>query len=171
MDPSFVVAEASDTPVWWLFGATAFLALAAVRALAQLTEVKTDRHLQFLSDFGRRWDDPQLWEARQKQFSIPNDELPFLVEKWFATRDPEAADVPVLLRVPNFFEDLAITVDAGRIDLDIVLRSFGSLILNMWSYWEPAIQKMCETAPTSYSEFRELARAVKRARDPNPSVP
>src|SRR4051794_4472514 len=102
---------ATDKPVWFLFGATAFLAAAAWFALGQLREVRTDRHIKFMSDFGQRWDAPHVWDARERQAGVSNVELADLVRLWYTTRDESAKEVPILLRVPNFFEDLALTVE------------------------------------------------------------
>jgi len=171
-------AHTSDTPVWWLVGATfalvavtAGLAYAALRALGQLKlaveqldEVRRDRHVQVLSDFGRRWDEPHLWEAREKQFGIASDRLRDLVGVWFARRDRSASDVPILLRVPNFFEDLSIMVEAGKLEVKYVALSMGSLALGMWDYWQPAIEKMRETAPTSYTQFEKLVGDLNKQR-------
>lgn len=150
------VHPATDKPVWWLFGATVFLAAAAWFALGQLREVKKDRHIQVMSDFGRRWDEPHLWEARERQVEISDEELALLVERWFTKGDPEAKEVQLLLRVPNFFEDLALTVEIGSMELRTVDLWLGSVIDRMWNYWSPAITKMRESRPTSYAQFERL---------------
>lgn len=155
---------ATDKPVWFLFAATAVLALAALRALGQLSESKTDRHLQVLSDFGRRWDEPSLVEARTKQWEIPNDQLLGLVTKWFEHREPKDSPVPLLLRIPNYFEDLAITVDAGNLDMKIVVRPLGHLVVDMWQYWGAPIYEMRKYEPRAYIEFEALYREVRRYR-------
>jgi hypothetical protein len=146
-------SSTTDKPVWFLFGATAVLALAtvglvaaAIKALGQVAEIKTDRHLQFISEYGRRWDGETLREARDKQAQMPNSDLANFVALWLDLRQPVSSPVPLLLRIPNFFEDLGITADAGKIDIAVVVRSFGLIIEDVWFYWGlPSMR--CGSAP------------------------
>jgi hypothetical protein len=168
--------HATDTPVWALFGATLFLGIitfvlsaAALyglgqvqTAVRQLEEVKRDRHLQVLGDFGIRWDSGPVWEARQKLMEVPNsDDLAELVGEWYATRDPSAKDVQLYLRVPNFFEDLALMMEAGQLDYEWFRRNMRSVALDTWKYWEPAVTKMRERRPSSYIEFEGLVKRLR----------
>jgi hypothetical protein len=157
-----LAAQTTDTPVWWLFGATATLALFAFLALRQVREIARDRHIQVISEFGLRWDEPRLWRARQKQIQIPNDEVADMVRRWYTERDPEAADVPLLLRVPNFFEDLALMVEIGNLEIPSIGLWMGDVILKMWEYWQPSIVWLqLQVAPTSYVRFAWLVRELK----------
>lgn len=132
-------------------------------AYHQVKAARDDRHVQVLSEFARRWDDPLLWEARTKQFDLTNKQLADLVGRWFDSKDPSARDVPLLLRVPNFFEDIAVIVEAGNLELKYVARSMASLVIGQWDYWELAINKMRETAETSYVEFERLVSDLQAA--------
>ena len=83
-----LLAEATDKPVWFLFGATVVLAMvtaavagAAIYALRQLAEVRVDRDVQVLADFGRRWDEALLTEARELDLEYTRDELMEIPEK------------------------------------------------------------------------------------------
>jgi hypothetical protein len=68
----------------------------------------------------------------------------------------------VLLRVPNFYEDFALTVEAGSIDEDLAWRSFGDLAVDEWRYWEAAIKVMREDDPFAYSEFEKLVKSLSK---------
>jgi hypothetical protein len=131
-------------------------AIGAWFAYDQVKETRRDRHIQVLSEFGRRWDEQLLWEARERQFLYTDEQLAARVDKWFKTQDRDVSDVPILLRVPNYFEDLAIMVEAGRLEVKYVAQAMGSLALRMWEYWAPAVEKMREQAPTSYTQFEKL---------------
>jgi hypothetical protein len=157
---------ATDTPVWAVFAATTALAFFAWLSLGQIRQIKADRHIQFLSDYGRRWDEQSLVEARKKQTETPNDELIRLVEEWFEPGVPKPRDspVPLLLRIPNFFEDMAIAVEAGNVDPKFVVRQFGFIIEDMWKYWSTAIHEMRKHTPRAYIEFEALASDVARYR-------
>jgi hypothetical protein len=134
-------------------------AVAAWFAFDQVKETRRDRHIQVLSEFGRRWDEDLLSEARSKQREYDDVELAGEVRKWI--RDPSAAaDVPILLRVPNYFEDLAIMVECGRLEREYVARSFSMLAVREWEYWERAVNEMRIDAPDAYTEFEGLARAL-----------
>jgi hypothetical protein len=144
-------------------GGVAITAVGAWFAYVQLREARADRQVQVLSEFGRRWDDPLLWEARAMQFDYTNEQLAEIVDRWFTSQDPSAREVPLLLRVPNFFEDISVMVEAGHLELDYVARAMRSLALGQWEYWQLAIEKMREHAPSSYAEFERLVRDLKRA--------
>lgn len=174
---AILVAEATDTPVWFLFAATVGLVLvtlalviAAWRALGQLrvafqqleltveqlADARRDRHIHVLSDFGRRWDDARIVEARDKQRSYTDIQLADAVEKW--AKGGEAGDIPLLLRVPNFFEDLALMVELGRLEVSFVARSFKTMAQREWAYWELAVTKLRERDKDAYVEFQQLVR-------------
>src|SRR5881275_3234816 len=110
----------ADVASWITAGSTLALAIGASWALASLRETRRDRHVQVLTDYGRRWDSEEITEARQKQLQCGDDvALAELATKWL--NDPSSApDFYVLLRVPNFFEDLAVISKGGRLDMRLV---------------------------------------------------
>jgi hypothetical protein len=61
--------------------------------------------------------------------------------KWLADPTKRSA-VPILLRIPNYFEDLAIMVEEGHLDLEFVAKGFSALALWEWDYWKEAISLM-----------------------------
>lgn len=125
-----------------------------------LKETRRDRHIQVLSDFGRRWDEPEIAEARRKQRKYDSDTLAEEVDKWFHST-AEGSDVPILLRVPNYFEDLAIMVECGRLELAFVARAMRTNTLREWAYWEKAITKIRADSAESYVEFEKLAGQLR----------
>jgi hypothetical protein len=54
----------------------------------------------------------------------------------------------VLLRGPNFLEDLAILVYAGAISFEIVRKSLGSGIEDEWNHWSQRFAGFEETRST-----------------------
>src|SRR5947207_7847244 len=143
-----LIADVTNEPVWFLFGATvalalvtAALAVAAILALRQLAvaveeleEVKRDRHVEVFSDFGRRWESREMTEALEAEKDFRPQELVELFEK--ANRDPSwnplrertrkrAAKLTVLLlRVPNYFEDAGMVYRAGGLDKTLFADNF-----------------------------------------------
>jgi hypothetical protein len=132
------------------------LAATALFARGALKDAKRDRHIHVLSDFGRRWDDARIVEARDKQRSYTDIQLADAVEKW--AKGGEAGDIPLLLRVPNFFEDLALMVELGRLEVSFVARSFKTMAQREWAYWELAVTKLRERDKDAYVEFQQLVR-------------
>jgi hypothetical protein len=175
-----LVAEATDTPVWFLFGATgmlaavtAVLAIAAIRALQelgvaveQLEEVKRDRHVQVFADLGRRWDGPEMVEALQEERRYTTKQLEKLFarayaplsrnrfKEWAAKR--AQTKTVVLLRIPNFFENLALIVKAGSLDIRLVSLDYGTVAKEAWEKWEAAVMELRKTDDQSYAECPRL---------------
>lgn len=152
-----------DVAAWLTAVGTLALAGAACWALQQLGEARRDRHIQVLSDFGRRWDDPTLEEAREKQGQYNSNELADAVVEWLK-KPTSHPDMFILLRVPNYFEDLAIMVQLAGLDIEPVSKAFGTRALRSWAYWGEAIREMRDKdAPASYVEFQQLVQALEES--------
>jgi hypothetical protein len=179
------IGDVTNTPVWWLFGATAALAAvttalaaAAVLALRQLglaveelEEVKRDRHVEVFSEFGRRWESREMTEALEIEKDYRPAQLVALFEK--ANRKPSgnplrdrprkqaAKKTVLLLRVPNYFEDAGMIYRAGGLDATLFANNFGGVAVDEWERWGPAVKKLQETDPLSYVEFERMVREAK----------
>ena len=143
-----LVADVTDTPVWFLGSATAILAGATIalavftrRALGQLKvaireleEVQRDREVSVFSDFGRRWEGQEMTEALHIELEYSAEALRRLFTR--AGHDPyrnrlkerrrlrEAKRRVVLLRVPNYFEDAAFTAKARGLEGELFAENF-----------------------------------------------
>jgi hypothetical protein len=139
-------------------------AIAAYLALGQLEETRRDRHVQVIADLGRRWDDAQLAAARKKQLEYLSVPLSWKVEQWLAHPDTDSeAMLLLLLRAPNFFEDLAVMVESGSLDLRLVGNVFKGLALSQWLYWEPSIRIIRDyREPEAYTQFEALVRQLEK---------
>jgi hypothetical protein len=118
--------------------------------------------VQLIAELGRRWDEEKLAEARTKLLAF--DDVQLCEEITGCLASPEGSDLYVLLRVPNFFEDLALMVESGGVDEELVNRAFRDLTLGQWEYWEKAIVAMRESpriGAGSYSQFERLATQLK----------
>jgi hypothetical protein len=176
-----LVADVTDTPVWFLFGATVALAavttalaVAAILALRELgfavqelEEVKRDRHVQVFSDLGSRWESREMTEALQLEWQYRPETLAALFEHASSgrarnpfrerRRQQAAQQTVVLLRVPNYFEDAAMIAKAGGLDSKLFTDNFGGVAVDEWKLWKPTIKKLQETDPLAYVEFERLA--------------
>jgi Domain of unknown function (DUF4760) len=129
-------------------------------AVRQLSESKRDRHVQVITDFGRRWDEDKMAEAREAL--LPFDDVKLAEKIGECLAHPADSDLYLFLRVPNFFEDLALVVEFGSIDVELVSRAFRSLVLSEWKYWKPAITKFREGLDqAAYSQFESLATVLE----------
>ena len=109
-----------------------------------------------------------MFEAREERRPLGRADLLKAVEKWLADPTKRGA-VPVLLRIPNYFEDLAIMVEEGDLELEFVAKGFSALALWEWDYWKEAILLMrveLEDEQT-YAEFEKLVNEL-RALEPEP---
>jgi hypothetical protein len=133
-------------------------AVGAWLAFNQLRETRRDRHIQVLTEYGRRWDDDRIAEARLEVQRFTSLELADEVVKWLTPPREEHSPMPILLRIPNFFEDLAIMVECGRLQIGLVARSWLPAAVREWEYWSDAVEKMREYEPTAYVEFEKMVR-------------
>jgi hypothetical protein len=178
----YLLADVTNTPVWWLFGATLLLAtvtgvlaVAAFRALQQLSvaveqleEVKRDRHVQVFIEMGRRWEGREMTEALVREIDYAPDGLVRLTQRAagahtcnpIARRRKKRAgkELTVLLRVPNYFEDVGTLAKAGTLEAAVIVEAFGGVAADEWRVWGPAVKKLQETDPKAYEEFERLAK-------------
>lgn len=148
-----------------LSGATLLFGVAGVWfAVRQLAEARTDRHVQIIAELGRRWDEDRMIEARNKLLAYDNAKLAEKCADWVRTRSD--AEVTELLRVPNYFEDLAMMVECGKLELDLVADTFGDMTLRAWDHWALAIQELSERQPDCYDRFAGLAGRLRRRDEP-----
>lgn len=174
---ALVQAGTTDTPVWWLFGATVALvivtlglAAAAWKALGALKAAVDDRHAAVFSDLGRRWAGAEMTEALIREKDFTADKLAALygerdVERSDdpgkeSARQTEARDQVLLLRIPSFFEDAVITAKAGGLSRERLKEHIGGIASEEWDKWSKAIAKLREADDLAFVEFESLAKEV-----------
>jgi hypothetical protein len=74
-------------------------------------------------------------------------------------------ELAILLREPDYVEDLAIICQTGSLDLKLVSRDFKGVGLIAWDCWEPAITRLRDADPYSYSQFEWLVGQMKALPD------
>ena len=175
------ISHTTDTPVWWLVGATTGLAIttavlagAALAALRALDEARTDRHVEVMTSLASRWNSDLMVRALQAEQSYTSPGLAELVRlarstpdaKWRSLRAKRALrKMVVLLRVPDYFEDLAWMAKRASLD-DEALAVFKGLVVDEWSFWERAVTQLRATGdPFSYTQFEKLAERMKDVPD------
>jgi hypothetical protein len=187
-----LVADVTDTPVWFLGSATAVLAGATIAlaiftrralgalkvAIRELEEVQRDREVAVFSDLGRRWEGQEMTEALHIELEYSAEAMRRLFTR--AGHDPyrnpikerrrlrEAKRRVVLLRVPNYFEDAAFIAKAGGIEGELFRENFGGVAVDEWRVWGPTIKLLQEEDPSAYEEFERLAKQAKKD-EPEPT--
>lgn len=89
-------------------------------------------------------------DARYRSRILTNEELAKLIDT------PE--DYAEWRNALGVFEHLAVGVNAGVYDKDILYRMSGSYIIELFSLVEPYVLLKRETLPFAYAEFEKLAR-------------
>jgi hypothetical protein len=169
LSPSQTGARPAATPNWTdkvvaigtAIGAAGFIAAAvgAFVAYDQLKETRRDRFLQVIMEFGRRWDDVRLSRARQALLPYTPSTLADHIRK--CLQKASGTNLYVILRVPNFYEDLAMVADSG-LDLKTVAKHFGPDLITEWAFWEESITEVLQKVdPDAYCEFAALVDKVK----------
>jgi hypothetical protein len=149
---------------------TGLLALAGWRALGELDEAQTDRRVQVMLEISKRWNSDLLVSAIQREVAFSAEELAEFVD--FVRSDESGnpirerrrlaaeRDLVVLLRIPDFFEEIAFMSRFASLK-DTELAVFKGLALDEWNVWEPAIQRLRATGDRySYKQFEELVQRM-----------
>ena len=97
----------------------------------QLLEAKTARKAQVLTELSKRWDDPLISESRRRVSSFEGDPEG-LSRRLQKLNDKNHREYYVLIRVANFFEDLAILVEEEALTPELVTKSLGDPIKYYW---------------------------------------
>lgn len=155
----------------------ALLALGAVRwARRAANEARRARNAVQMAELSRRWDEETNLEVRRQVkcyatvgvdgFNHLAAEGPYrLRESVMQLREVNAPDYRRLRTDPNFLEDLAILVNSGGMDFDLVNRSLGFTVAYRWSLWKPTVDDIRkeEREARVYIEFEGLAKRIAKA--------
>ncbi|MEN3223384.1 hypothetical protein PUR22_21305 [Mycolicibacterium porcinum] len=151
----------------------AFFALGSIReARKALDEARIARNAVQMTEWSRRWDQKNLRQLRRKV-------------REYATHDPDGVPYPAagplglrdsilrlqrdnnpefyeLLVDANFMEDLAILVQRGGLDFEVVNMSLGYNFPYRWCLWKPTADafRAADGEEAIYKEFENLALRI-----------
>lgn len=135
--------------------------------LDQIAEARRDRHVQVLGGLAERWAGPRLEESRNLMIEHGSEGIATLIKAYF--EEPgKKPEVETLLRVPNFYEDVAILVDSGGLEFDLVWRAFAGPALGCWRYWEGGIRLIQSKDAGAYAEYERLVNTLRTRPTPTP---
>lgn len=126
----------------------------------QLSSMETARKAQLLTDLSRRWDEELLVESRQAANRYAGgEELASALERH---DQQNTKDYYVLVRLPNFFEDLGILVSEGAISPKLVAKSLRSPAKGYWALYQPYISAVRRRRQTkcTYQWFEKLVEKI-----------
>ncbi len=145
--------ESTDFTTWladWAAVVTAVAVLgAAVFAWFQVRVVRETRHSQVMSAYYERWGEEQLRTARRLTARTSPQEMLTKLETALATDE-----YYLMVLIPEFFEDLALSVKHRAVTLEVVDEWIGGEVASTWRRWSLVAKKAREGSP---SQPRALA--------------
>ncbi|MCU1465681.1 MAG: hypothetical protein JWM72_1609 [Actinomycetia bacterium] len=132
----------------------------------QVREARIARLQAASADLSEKWGAPALEEARRLvgDYATPAD----LAVAFAEASEANGENYYVLVREPNFFEDLAVSLELGSLDFELIQKALGSVVVTRWLQWRNAIEwlrgdEADAIAPQNdlaFSEFEALARRM-----------
>jgi hypothetical protein len=158
----------------------AFLALASIgEAKRSLDEARNARNAVQMTELSRRWDEEKNQDVRllvrafaqgTVAYFIPAEppepddlrEPDRLKEAILTLKRENHPDYRKLITDPNFLEDVAIMINYGGIDIDIVRESLGWHFAYRWSLWKPTVValRIADNVAETYENLEELAKRM-----------
>jgi hypothetical protein len=143
--------------------ATVVLAVGAVAAIGaavfagqQVREARVGRQAEVAAEFFRRWSDDTMVQTRRLVASYKSPEaLRDALLEHIEANDSEAY---VLLREPDFFEQLGALEEHGGFDFELIRALLGRRLVDRWQLWEPSVSAL--GGPTVYPLFARLAHRI-----------
>ena len=133
------------------------LLFAAFYARHQLQSMERTRETQLLEDLSRRWDEELLRESRQVAEKYEDGtKLKEAVKELSEKNDKQYY---VLLRLPDFFEELGLLVNYECLSPQLAKDMFGTAIQYHYTRYKPTIEFLREKYKdeTIYKFFKDLA--------------
>jgi len=133
------------------------LGVALLFAWLQVKAARNTVQVQLIADLSRRWDEQDVVESRKRASYYADGQA--LLKAFQEVFENHPDDYYILIRVPNFFENLEVLVEEGAISLDVVEKLLGSPAVYWWKRWEASVKYLREAhdQPTAYEKFEDLA--------------
>jgi hypothetical protein len=143
--------------------ASAVAGLGVLIAVVQLGSIKRDRHLGWIFEISRRWNEDKIEESRLALSKYDSDIVASKIERWRNGKAPDEHEMLVLSRLPDFFEDVALMVKRGRLNVGFVWQALSGPVEKWWAFWEESVVVFRQKGdPEAYTQFQWLARRFKK---------
>ena len=158
----------------------AILALGAVReARRAVREARRARNAVQMTELSRRWDEEKNQDVRRMVRAYAEGTVAYFIpavppepgdfrepvrleEAIMMLKSENHPDYRKLITDPNFLEDMAIMINYGGIDFDIVRESLGWHFAYRRSLWKPTViaLRIADNALETYENFEKLAKLM-----------
>ncbi len=149
------VVIVTESVTWVDFATFVVIFFAAVFAGFQVISQRKAREAQLMTDLSARWDSAALTRARRLVSAPPSNPAAILARMTELEAQDSAAFF-ALLRLPNFFEDLAILVEEGSISLRVVKKSLAGAIRTYFQLYKLFVESEQKASPSSYEHWEKL---------------
>jgi hypothetical protein len=109
------------------------------------------------ADLSLQWDGERLVESRKfrsRRYPSGGEKLR---DDYLTGKDGKTDDYYLLMRVPSYFEDLALQEVLGGIPLEWINKSVGPIVIANWDAWETTIEALRPPGDTSiYENWQQL---------------
>jgi hypothetical protein len=120
-----------------------------------------------MSELSRRWDDELIVTSRHMAGQYSPARLQRRLEFLESRQHP---DYDILMREPNFLEDLAILEQEGAISFEMIKKSLGGTVTGEWDHWKPTVLWM--RGDQEYDlVFEHFEKLAERLRKEEPALP
>lgn len=101
-------------------------------------------------------------ESRVTRSKYDSTEAAELIGKWLDNDESvDEEEIWTLLRVPNFLEDVALTVEVGNIDAKLVWDALAGPVQLEWEFWEESLPRLREDDPWTWVQLEKLAADLR----------
>ena len=104
----------------------------------------------------------EMEESRVTRGKYDSGEVADLIGRWLNNDESvDAAEIWTLLRVPNFLEDVALTVDVGKLEPELVWRTLAGPVQAEWEFWQQSVPVLREDDPWTWRNLEKLAADLR----------
>jgi hypothetical protein len=154
----------TDWPGWLTAAGTLVLATGVLFASRQIRESKVARLTEAAAGVSRRWDGPDLIESRAAIDAFGSEDALRDAVLSVMREEDQNTNLDLLLREPNFFDDLGAQEFLGGITLQWIEFTMREIVLDRWNLWEPTVIALREDDPTEppvYGNFERLTKKLQ----------
>jgi hypothetical protein len=153
-----------DVPSWIQAAASIVLAIGVLASAYQLIESRRARFAQAAAAMSERWDSAEMLETRATlDWFKDGEELRDQIAAKYSDPKGSPLDLDILLREPNFFEDLGEMLRSKGIRLSWIDSTMNVVVVDRWTLWQPSaefLRSLDQRGPPIYELFEFLAKRM-----------
>ncbi len=136
---------------------------------SQVREARNSRHADIAIRFAERWHEDPLVQSREAAAEFPTAIQ--LRDEVKRASKVEQTKFHLLLRVPNFFEEVAAAEKFGWITVEWICSTWGSGLAVLWETWLPTVEFLRQPDGSArrnariYQDFERIKNVVMESLD------